>query len=193
MRAINETDLNDKEEAPFGYHFLWYFLQLIFSAPGVMIASIPVLLVLSALGLTADHQPGKFAGYETLVDLYVGILVGWWMSHRAPLLVGSGRWIWVLPAAVILGDLASGPDGLSGYLFESKAEGIGVLIMLGACSMIGYSIGMALWRLNQRWAKSGSSSVRQRLVTISSVAVIVLCVLALVLQSYEIRIWSLEK
>jgi len=183
--SIRETGLDEKEEAPFGYHFLWYWLQLIFAAPGVWIAGIPFLLVLNALGLNSEHQPMEFAGYEVLLALYVGIPVGWWLANAAPLLIVTGRWIWVLPVAVILVDLATRPTGLVEYLFGSKAEGIGVLIATGAFAITGYSIGMTLWRANQRWAESGSSSAMQRLVTMWSVAVIVFCVLALALRFYE--------
>ena len=125
--------------------------------------------------------------------MYVGILVGWWMAHSAPLLTVTGRWIWVLPVAALIEDLGTRPTRLVEYLYESKAEGIGALIAVSTLAITGYSIGMALWRLKQHWAKSGSVSVTERLVAISSVAVIVLCVLALVLQSYEIRTSALER
>lgn len=182
------------EEAPFAYHFLWYFLQLIFSVPGVMIASLPFWAVLLKLGLNEGHQQAKFAGYEALVFLYVGVLVGWWMAHRAPLLTGSGCWIWVVPTSIILLDVVRGQlhpapvPWLSSYLFASSELGIGVAFFtFPACSAAGYSIGMALWRFNRTWAKTSSLTFFQPIVMISSPAVAVFCLLAAALHNFEIR------
>jgi hypothetical protein len=102
------------EKAAFPHHFLWFFLQLIFSAPGVMIASLPFWAALDRLRTDSAHQPGKLAGYEALLCLYVAVPVGWWMARRLPLLAVTGRWIWVLPAGrFAVCDSRTAPAGLS--------------------------------------------------------------------------------
>ncbi len=170
------------EEAPFGYHFLWYFLQLIFSAPGVVIASSPLVAVLSILGLGMKHENGDFAGYEALVCLYVGVFVGWWMAQRAPLLARSGRWIWVVPAIVILPFATaeilhpSPVPWLSDLLFGFNNGGEGIaLVAFPLCSVIGYSIGMAL------------AGVKRKLRPILLCAAVSLCILSLLLYVIERR------
>jgi len=176
------------DEPSFAHHFLWYFLQFILVAPGVMIAAIPCLGLLDLAGLSEDKQHGKFAGYEALVCLYVGVLVGWWMSRRAPLLKTTGCWIWVAPAAVYLSatlaaEFRPRPIELNGWLFASTSLGLGVLVFtLPLCSIAGYSIGMAL-----SGRKPRELTRSQRLMTASSVVAITFCTLALLLHTYETR------
>lgn len=162
-----------------------YVLQLIFSIPGVMIASIPLRLAVSS-----QHQPSKFAGFEALVTLFVGMIVGWGMARLAPPLVSTGRWIWIPPAIVILPDVLraqfnpSGIPWLSPYLFESVSV---VFLTFPACSVVGYSIGMTAAELSGRWAKASRLSSLQRSLTLSLVALVLFGSLALALHSFERR------
>lgn len=178
-----EPEFGPVDEPTFFDHFVWYFLQLIASVPGVMIASLPFWLVLSVFGLSSAHQPHRFAGYEALASLFVGVLAGWWMARREPQLISSGRWIWLAPAIVILPDIIRAqlhPTGfpwLPEYLFASRAEGIGAFLLKSACSAAGYSIGMVLaGRLPK--AKMDRPAMQIGGAVLSVVALFALCALA---------------
>jgi hypothetical protein len=83
-----------------------------------------------------DHLRWYFL--QLLVSLFLGTLVGLWMARREPLLVSSGRFIWIAPALVILYDIClraryqpGGIPWLSDYLFASTGdEGLGVFLLL---------------------------------------------------------------
>jgi hypothetical protein len=189
VQTLGETDLSLKEAAPFGYHFLWYFLQLIFAAPGVVIAGTPFWFVLRLFGLNEGNQPENFGGYEALMFLYVGVLVGWGMAHRAPLLSVTGRWIWILPVAFILPDVLKGffrspVPSLSELLFASTGGGGGVaLITIPVCSIVGYSLGMT----------ASVELLRAKGSSVIAIAVIACSLLGLAMHAFETRFlqrWS---
>lgn len=179
----------ETDEPTFFDHFWWYLLQLIFSAPAVTIAGIPVWALLSALHLSSDYQPHRFAGIEALVGLFLGMFAGSWMERRAPLLASSGRWIWLAPAILIL------PGVLSRQLHPSVVPtlseywfGLGaLLITLPACSVTGYSVGMALASASRGWAAVQRLTSTQRILVVSGVAVVLCGLLALPLRDFERR------
>jgi hypothetical protein len=129
--------------------FKRYFVQLFYSVPGVLIASIPLRLILSMFGLDSDHQPSKFAGFEELATVLAGVPAGLWIARSYPRWVTSGRWVGVLPALLLLWEYTL-PRGeipwLSDSLFRSVGDQLGVGFTLAECALIGYSIGMiAAW------------------------------------------------
>jgi len=131
---------------------LRFFGQLVLCYPAALVAGAPITFLLSKFGLSGAHPQSDvyFAGYEALICLFIGPFVGWCAGRAMPLLVVTGRWIWVAPAILLLSELtlqvriraASLPE----FLFATSAnEGLGVfLVTLPVGSVAGYSIGMAL-------------------------------------------------
>jgi hypothetical protein len=180
------------EPAP-RHNLIWFFVQLISSVPGVMRASLPFWAVLSMLGWGSDHQPGRFAGFDALACLFVGVLAGWAVAHAMPAFVSSGRWLW-LPAIVLLPAILREQfqkiDGpwLNGYLFASSELGIGVsLFTFPLCAIAGYSAGMALAGKPGVWAKVDRRFSAIRVLGLSLAAVGFFAFSALALEHYEQR------
>jgi hypothetical protein len=129
-----------------------YFAQLILSYPVVGLAALPISAMLSLLGLGVHANSVHFAGYAAvLCGFLVGPVVGLLIGRGEPRLVHTGRWIWVLPAAVVIPaavrDLIpiDGVPWLPESFFATPSnEGLGVyLFTLPAFCALGYSIGMA--------------------------------------------------
>lgn len=130
---------------------LYYCLQLILCYPATMLAVLPVAALLRAFGLSGD-LPSQihFAGYQALLCLFIGPIVGWTAGRLVPSLVSTGRWLWVLPAAVLIFSIVAAKNQPVPWLPEeffasSDNEGIGVYFLtLPSCAALGYSIGMVL-------------------------------------------------
>ncbi len=132
---------------------LSYLSQLVLSYPSTMFAAWTVSLLLSAFGFPSGRHSGQiyFAGYQALLCLFVGPVVGRVIGNLLPGAITAGRWLWVLGVPVLVLALNHGaPHGpiltLPEEFFSTGGnEGAGVfLVTLPACSAIGYSLGMAL-------------------------------------------------
>jgi hypothetical protein len=181
---------------------LRYFLQLLVFCPVVMLAGIPFSALLSILGLSGEHPSHtRFAGYEGLVCLFVGITVGWIMGRKVPSFVPIGRWIWVLPAIVVFPDMVR--EGLRSqpvpwlpeeFFATGGNEGLGVFFfMLPTFSAVGYSIGMALVGTKSQWAKLTRLSPMPHAVTMTVAWVALFSLLILFAHNFErsrIERWS---
>jgi len=129
-----------------------YCLQLIFCYPLTMLAVWPVSALLGTLGLSGEHPSHiYFAGYRALLCLFVGPIVGWAVGRMSPSRVTVGRWLWLLPAVVLIPSIIhamrTGPVPWlpEEFFITGDNEGLGVVfITLPACSAIGYSVGMVL-------------------------------------------------
>lgn len=154
-----------------------------------MIAGIPAWVLLAGLRWNSENQPGGFAGTEAVICLFLGGAIGWWMARRAPVLVSSGRWIWVAPAVVIVPDLLRKPvqsstvPWLSEYWFGLSA----FLLTLPACSIAGYSIGMAFAGIVRKFGLGNLLSPAQRVILGSVVVVGLPCLLARGFHDFELR------
>jgi len=132
---------------------LSYFLQLLLSYPFLLLAIAPFSFVLSRCGLSGEH-PGRihFAGYDALLCLFIGPVIGWAVGRRVPWLASAGCWIWFLPALGVLPDIVDAlfrPEPvphLPDFIFATGGKGsVGVdLFTLPACAAAGYSLGMVL-------------------------------------------------
>ena len=181
---------------------LRYFAQLFLCYPAVLIAARPFTALIRVLGFTGDY-PSRihFAGYDALICLVVaGPIVGYLTGRFVPPLMGSGRWIWALPAAFLVWDsidlalMVQTVPYLPGKLFAYGGnEGLGVyLLTLPACSAMGYSLGMALVGARERWSAFRSQwSIHWSALVLAWVGIF--CVLALPLRLIEttrINAWS---
>jgi hypothetical protein len=128
-----------------------YFARLIFQVPIVWILARPLTAIISAVGPRVDFPSHiHFAGYDALVYILAGMIVGWTARRSAPALVSTGRWIWI-PFMALSPDILSSllrhqaVPRLNEYLFQTAAEGAFTvaLFTLPGCSAIGYSIGMS--------------------------------------------------
>ena len=135
-----------------------YFAQLFFHFPIVWIAARPLTSLMSVVGPKVDFPSHiHFAGYDALVHLFVGLVVGWAAGRIAPGLVSTGRWIWI-PFMALSPDILSSllrhqaVPWLNEYLFQTAAEGAFTvaLFTLPGCSAIGYSIGMVITGFTSR-------------------------------------------
>ncbi|MEQ1946612.1 MAG: hypothetical protein ABL995_05460 [Bryobacteraceae bacterium] len=138
-----------------------YLLQLLLSYPAIGIASLPVVHLLTAIGVSGKHPHGVyFAGYDLLIyALVAGPVIGWVSVRLAPVLAITGRWIWLPPVALWL-ILWIGATSVSHrYLPEQffatgDNEGLGVFfVSRPAFAAIGYSLGAA----GAKWVISRTS------------------------------------
>jgi hypothetical protein len=181
---VFETD--DQSELVILPWVLRYFLQLLCSYPAVSIAIIPFSAVLSRLGFSGELSSNKFfAGYEALLCLFVGPFIGWIVGHLKPSFVSSGRWIWILPAMIIVPDMVrqllhQSIPWIPEYFFATNAnERLGVYLgTLPTCSAVGYSIGMFFTRVRRF-----RSVIKAAIVTIAGVALF--CLFASLLRKFE--------
>jgi len=173
---------------------LRYFLQLLFSYPVVLIASIPFSTVFSKLGFSGEHSSGKFfGGYEALVCLFVAPFIGWIVARLKPSFVPSGRWIWILPVMVIVPDTIrqllhqQSIPWLPEYFFATAGnEGLGVyLFTLPMCSAAGYSVGMFFTGRSHRDERVSRlrSASKAAIVTIAGFALF--CLFTSLLRKFE--------
>jgi len=170
-----------------------YFAQLAFSYPATYVASLPVTAFLARNGLSGDHGPRvHFAGYEVLGCLLVGPAVGWAVGRFKPSLVRTGCWIWILPVAIVVPDALrefrhSSLAYLPEYFFTQVGDpGLAVyLLMLPTCAAVGYSLGMVLLSLNDRWPSAKRVHSVSRLTTLLLVGGVALAFLGLRLRDFE--------
>lgn len=158
-----------------------------------MIVNLPFWALLSKVGLSKEHQPYGFAGFEALVCLFVGVLVGACVARWKHSFVSTGRWIWVLPAAIILPDIVriqfrpSGVPWLSEYLFASEGEGLGVFFLTLGLSATGYSIGMAVPGIRSLQTHTNRLRSVIRIAWLSAGGVAVFALFAFTLHRFEQR------
>jgi len=146
----------------------FYVVQLVLAYPIIGIATAPFAALFSILGLSGQNPSHvSFAGYDALLCLFIGALVGAAIGYTFPSLQPSGRWIWLLPTifavpVMILYFLKSQPvPQLPPSLFFTD-EGLDpVLLTLPACANTGYSIGMVLLAPLRRWVTHGPSATRR--------------------------------
>lgn len=179
---------------------LRYFLHLAVVWPSIMLASVPFSALLSSLGLNGGQRGYRhFAGYQGIVCLFIGIAAGWIIGRSAPAFVPIGRWIWVLPAVVVVPDMVrevlnSRPVPWLPGEFFSTGENLGVILfMLPTVSALGYSFGMALVGTKPALAKLTSRSPMPHVATITAAWVALFCVLVSLAHSFEhsrIERWS---
>src|SRR5581483_2289137 len=92
-----------QEHDSLGSRFGSFALQFIFSYPAVAIASQPLCLLFSTVGLSGKvGLSAQFAGYEALGYLTMGTILGWWVGHAYPGLRDTGRWVGLIPSIVFL-------------------------------------------------------------------------------------------
>ena len=133
--------------------------QLVLCYPATLLAGAPFSFVLYKCGLSGEHPSNVyFAGYQALICLFLGPVIGWYAGRLASSFVSTGRWIWVAPAILLLWDIVASefPHSLPEYLFATGSnEGLGVfLLTLPACSATGYSLGMAFASMRGVWARA---------------------------------------
>lgn len=146
------TTLGDSPEQSQTRAWLYYFLQLLFCYPMIMLAVSPVALLLRAFGLNEEFPSQiHFAGYQALLCLFIGPIIGWVAGHVEASLAPTGRWLWVLPAAILIFSIVHAAEiqpvpWLPEEFFATGAnEGLGVYFLtLPSCAAVGYSIGMVL-------------------------------------------------
>jgi hypothetical protein len=167
---------------------LRYAFQLLLCYPVTLLASLPLSLVLSKVGLSGEHQSQiYFGGYDALLYLFIAPIVGWGAGRLAPSLVSTGRWIWAAPVIVVLWDIVGEefrPQSVPWppeYLF-AIGEGLGVyLFTLPACSAAGYSIGMAFVGISRRWGRLTQSHI----VALGLAGVLLFSLLAALMHNLE--------
>ena len=172
-----------------------YFGQLILSYPAVLLASLPFSPLLGVLGLSSEH-PGQisFAGYQGLVCILVGSIIGTGAGYLKPSLVPSGRWVWALPDVLILSDVipraftnSTSIPWLPEYLFAYGGnEGLAVfLFTLPACCATGYSLGILMLSAANRGARVGQSVLLKRLVAAFACLTALLVLMVPMLRNFE--------
>lgn len=164
-----------------------------------MLASVPFQSLLSFLGFSGEHSSQTyFAGYEGIVCIFLGIVVGWITGRKVRKFLPIGRWIWVLPAIVVFPDIAREvlnsqpvPWLPEEFFATGDNEGLGVfLFMLPTFSAVGYSIGMALVDTKPTWEKL---TPMPSAVTITVACVALFNLLAFFAHGFErsrIEMWS---
>jgi hypothetical protein len=156
-----------------------------------MLAISPTSALHRAFGLAGEHPPYiYFAGYDTLLCLFVSPILGWTAGRVAPSLLLTGRWTWVLPAILLIPMIILGPRTApvpslpDGFFITGSNEGLGVVLFtLPMCSAIGYLIGMLLLGMRR--------VLRIGIVVAIGAALFIPC--ALILHRYEratIESWS---
>jgi hypothetical protein len=174
-----------------------YFLQLLF-CPVIILASAPFQPLLSIAGFSGEHSSQiYFAGYEGIVCIFVGVAVGWITGRNVRAFVPIGRWIWVLPIVVVFPGIAGkvlNPQPIpwlpEEFFATGDNEGVGVFLMLSACSAVGYSIGMAFAGTKLKWEKLIPPPLA---LTITVACVALFCLLTVFAHSFErsrIEMWS---
>lgn len=135
--------------------WFYYCLQLIFCYPVIILAVHPIAVLLRVFGLSGELSSDiHFAGYQALLCLFIGPIIGWVAAYFQPSLVPTGRWLWVLPAAVFMSSIVDAAETrpvpwLPIEFFATGANGgLDVyLLTLPSCAALGYSIGMVLRRV----------------------------------------------
>jgi hypothetical protein len=179
-----------------------YFLQLLICYPAIMLVVKPFSALLSAFGLSGNYPSHvHFAGYDMLSCIFVGPVVSWSIGRRAPSLVPTGRWIWILPVLlvtpiVVLEQLHPQPiPWLPESFFDTGGEGFLAVffLTLPTCSAIGYSIGMAFVGFSRRWVTPNRRSSVSRGIVFSLASIALFGILTSLLHSFEqakIESWS---
>ena len=146
---------------------------------------------MSAVGPKVDFPSHiHFAGYDALVFLFVGLVVGWAVGRIAPGFVSTGRWIWI-PFMALSPDILSSllrhqaAPWLNEYLFQTAAEGAFTvaLFTLPGCSAIGYSIGMSMAGIAPKDGRLRRSAMP--LLASCVVCAVLFALLVPVLRAYE--------
>ncbi len=159
---LEKREYRDISGDPHRRAWLEFCLQLVFCYPLVMLVVAPVAALLGRFGLSGDLPSHiHFAGYEALLCLLIGPVIGWQVGSFAPWLVASGKWLWVLPTFVLGYAVCNAARSqlvpwLPEEFFASPSnERIAVYFLtLPSCSAVGYSIGMAsqcAWQFKPRW------------------------------------------
>lgn len=168
-----------------------------------MLAGSPFTFLLSICGLSGTHPSHiYFAGYRILVCLFVGPMISWYLGHKMPWLVATGRWIWMLPVVVMFPEMIREELGdqrvpyLPEYFFATAGEGsFGVdLFSLPTFCALGYSIGMAVVGMGTKWwPKSDSLHPGRHIVAFALAWIVLFSALASLAHQFEyskIERWS---
>jgi hypothetical protein len=161
-----------------------YTAQLLVLYPLTLIAGIPLFFLLPKCGIDGNLGYGvNFAGFDALICVYMALLVGWVSGRQIPSLVRTGLWIWLLPTAVALYDIApallqsQAAPRLTEYVYATGSnEGLGVfLVTLPVSSTIGYSVGMLLARRESACSTADVMGVRIRVLSCWAATFAVAC------------------